>query len=74
MIGLPYVGSGPLAHSLSLDKVVSKMIFVQHGIPTPDFAVLDRPDFEMPGLKFPLIVKLDSPMRVGAHEHSGHAM
>ena len=24
--------------------------------------------------EFPLIVKLDSPMRVGAHEHSGHAM
>ena len=56
-IGLPYVGSGPLAHSLSLDKVVWKMIFVQHGIPTPDFAVLDSPDAEFPGLKFPLIVK-----------------
>ena len=41
MIGLPYVGSGPLAHSLALDKVVSKMIFRQHGLPTPDFAVLD---------------------------------
>ncbi|UCF79154.1 MAG: ATP-grasp domain-containing protein [Candidatus Eiseniibacteriota bacterium] len=57
MIGLPYVGSGPLAHSLSLDKVVSKMIFVQQGLPTPDFAVLDAPGFEMPKLKFPLIVK-----------------
>lgn len=57
MIGLPYVGSGPLAHSLALDKVVSKMIFVQHGLPTPDFAVLDSPDFEMPSLKFPMIVK-----------------
>ena len=57
MLGLPYVGSGPLAHSLALDKVVSKMIFVQHGLPTPEFAVLDAPGFEMPGLKFPLIVK-----------------
>jgi D-alanine-D-alanine ligase len=57
MIGLPYVGSGPLAHSLALDKVVSKMIFVQHGLPTPGFAVLDGPDFTMPDLKFPLIVK-----------------
>ena len=36
MIGLPYVGSGPLAHSLALDKVDSKMIFVQRGLPTPD--------------------------------------
>jgi D-alanine-D-alanine ligase len=57
MIGLPYVGSGPLAHSLSLDKVVSKMIFRQHGISTPDFAVLEEPGFEMPDLKYPLIVK-----------------
>jgi len=57
MIGLPYVGSGPLAHSLSLDKVVSKMIFVQNGLPTPGFAVLQEPGFEMPELKFPLIVK-----------------
>ncbi|NQU19665.1 MAG: ATP-grasp domain-containing protein [Candidatus Nealsonbacteria bacterium] len=57
MLGLPYVGSGPLAHSLALDKVVSKMIFVQHGLPTPDFAVLDGPGFEMPELKFPMIVK-----------------
>ena len=57
MLGLPYVGSGPLAHSLALDKVVSKMIFLQHGLPTPEFAVLDAPGFEMPGLEFPLIVK-----------------
>lgn len=57
MIGLPYVGSGPLAHSLALDKVVSKMIFRQHGLPTPDFAVLDDASFEMPDLEFPVIVK-----------------
>jgi D-alanine-D-alanine ligase len=57
MIGLPYVGSGPLAHSLALDKVVSKMIFRQHNLPTPDFAVLDDATFEMPELEFPVIVK-----------------
>jgi D-alanine-D-alanine ligase len=57
MVGIPYVGSGPLAHSLALDKVVAKMIFRQQGIPTPDFAVLDAPGFKMPELDFPLIVK-----------------
>lgn len=57
MIGLPYVGSGPLAHSLALDKVVSKMIFVQNGLPTADFAVLDDASFDLPDVKFPLIVK-----------------
>ena len=29
MVGVPYVGSGPLAHSLALDKVVAKMLFVR---------------------------------------------
>ncbi|MES9994466.1 MAG: ATP-grasp domain-containing protein [Candidatus Thiodiazotropha sp.] len=57
MVGVPYVGSGPLAHSLALDKVVAKMLFVQNGVPTPAFVVLDAPDFEMPDLNFPLIVK-----------------
>ncbi len=57
MVGIPYVGSGPLAHSLALDKVVAKMIFVQEGIPTPDYAVLQAPGFPLPNMDFPLIVK-----------------
>ncbi|MFH1739696.1 MAG: ATP-grasp domain-containing protein [bacterium] len=57
MVGIPYVGSGPLAHSLALDKVVAKMLFQQHNLPTPEFTVLDGPDFEMPNLSFPLITK-----------------
>ena len=57
MVGIPYVGSGPLAHSLSLDKVVAKVLFQQRGLPTPDFAVLEGPEFHAPDLPFPLIVK-----------------
>jgi len=57
MVGVPYVGSGPLAHSLALDKVVTKMILRQNNLPTPDFAVLDTPDSPAPDLKYPLIVK-----------------
>lgn len=58
MIGIPYVASGPLAHSLALDKVVTKMILRQHNIPTPDFAVLNGPnDIAPPDLSYPLIVK-----------------
>ena len=57
MVGIPYVGSGPLAHSLALDKVVAKMIFVQEGIPTPDYAVLQNSGFETPAMEYPLIVK-----------------
>ena len=57
MVGVPYIGSGPLSHSLCLDKVVAKMLFRQQGLPTPDFAVLDDPDYEEPTLEYPLIVK-----------------
>lgn len=57
MVGIPYVGSGPMAHSLALDKVVAKMLFRQNGLPTPDFAVLDAPGFTVPDITYPLIVK-----------------
>jgi D-alanine-D-alanine ligase len=57
MVGIPYVGSGPLAHSIALDKVVTKVMLVQNGLPTPGFVVLEDPDFEIPDLQYPLIVK-----------------
>lgn len=57
MIGLPYVGSGPVAHSLALDKAVAKIMFQERGLPTPPWAMLDNPDFETPDLEYPLIVK-----------------
>jgi D-alanine-D-alanine ligase len=58
MVGIPYVASGPLAHSLALDKVVTKMILRQNGLPTPDFVVLENPDMPVPpDLKYPLVVK-----------------
>ena len=57
MVGIPYVASGPLAHSLCLDKVVTKMILRQQGLPTPDFAVLQAPDSPVPEMAYPLIVK-----------------
>jgi D-alanine-D-alanine ligase len=57
MVGIPYVGSGPLAHSLSLDKVVTKMILQQHDLPTPQFHLLDARDADVPQLDYPMIVK-----------------
>ena len=58
MIGIPYVGSGPLAHGLALDKVVAKIIFRQHNLPTPEFVVLNSWEDELsPDLPFPMVVK-----------------
>ena len=57
MAGIPYVASGPLGHSLSLDKVITKMILKQHGLPTPEFALLESPDAPVSEMVYPAIVK-----------------
>ena len=58
MVGIPYVASGPLAHSLALDKVVTKMILKQNGLPTPAFVVLEDPEATVPeDLPYPMVVK-----------------
>ncbi len=58
MLGIPYVGSSPESHAIALDKVITKMILIQKGLPTPLFAVMDKPDSPIDReLKYPLIVK-----------------
>lgn len=57
MVGIPYLGSGPTAHSIALDKAVTKMILIQHSLPTADFAVLQGSDFTPPDIGYPLIAK-----------------
>lgn len=42
MFNVPYTGSGVLASSLAINKVISKKIFISSGIPTPDFLSLDE--------------------------------
>jgi D-alanine-D-alanine ligase len=38
VMGIPYTGSGVLASALAMNKVSSKRIFREQGIPTPDYA------------------------------------
>jgi D-alanine-D-alanine ligase len=38
--GVPYTGSGPYASKAAFDKVLSKKIFVDNGIPTPSYEIL----------------------------------
>jgi D-alanine-D-alanine ligase len=40
-LGIPYTGSGVMASSIGMDKVMTKRIWLNHGLPTPRFAVLD---------------------------------
>ena len=57
MLGLPYVGSSPSGHALALDKVLTKIIWKNNDLPTPDFWVFNSYDEDMSSVKFPVIVK-----------------
>lgn len=61
LLGIPYTGSGLLASSLSMDKIATKHLWLQHGLPTPRFAVFDCQEGDqgdlVRDLGLPLIVK-----------------
>ncbi len=40
-LGIPYTGSGVMASSIAMDKVMTKRIWASQGLPTPAFAELD---------------------------------
>ena len=42
LLGLPYTGSGVMASAIAMDKVMTKRIWLTHGLPTPRFAVVPR--------------------------------
>ncbi|MBS0309146.1 MAG: D-alanine--D-alanine ligase [Proteobacteria bacterium] len=43
-LGIPYTGSGVMASSIAMDKVMTKRVWLSAGLPTPRFAVLDAKD------------------------------
>ncbi|MDW7738562.1 MAG: ATP-grasp domain-containing protein [Bacillota bacterium] len=58
MLGIPYVGSSPYAHAIALDKVLTKILLLQKGLPTPRFMVIDEPELTpIEELNFPIILK-----------------
>lgn len=59
-LDIPYTGSGILASSLAMDKVVSKRIFESNGVPTPRWRLLDAGSdgkAALAELGLPLVVK-----------------
>ncbi len=61
IMGIPYTGSGVLASSLTIDKVMTKQVLLYHELPTPEFMVLSAGD-DIDTLvekcrHFPLVVK-----------------
>lgn len=59
-LGIPYTGSGVMACAVGMDKITTKKIWLQHGLPTPKYAVLGA-DSDLSqvaaDLGLPLIVK-----------------
>ena len=41
-LGIPYTGSGVMASSMAMDKIMTKRIWVTHDLPTPKFLALGR--------------------------------
>ncbi|MER9593122.1 ATP-grasp domain-containing protein [Mesorhizobium australicum] len=57
MAGVPYTGSGPLGLGVAPDKVVTKMLIRDRGVPTPNFRVMRRGTESAGDLRFPVVVK-----------------
>ncbi|HEY1231175.1 MAG TPA: D-alanine--D-alanine ligase [Ramlibacter sp.] len=70
LLGIPYTGSGVMASSVAIDKVMTKRIWIAEGIPTPKYQLLRRGAYTREvvrtipdDLGLPLIVK---PAREGS--------
>jgi D-alanine-D-alanine ligase len=69
LLGIPYTGSGVMASAISIDKVMTKRVWLAEGIPTPKYTLLRRGAYGdkdiagLAGLGLPLIVK---PAREGS--------
>lgn len=56
VMGIPYTGSGVLASAMAMDKLVSKAMFVHHGLKVPACEVI-RGAGESVALPLPVVVK-----------------
>jgi D-alanine-D-alanine ligase len=62
--GVPYTGCGVETSRIAFDKVLSKERFVAAGVPTPAFAIVDRPEAPWPeAVQLPAVLK---PARQGS--------
>lgn len=67
LLGIPYQGSGVLGSAIAMNKLVSRQIYEQSGLPVPPYIALKRGDIIDPEtlsarLGLPLVIK---PVRGG---------
>ena len=70
LLGIPYTGSGVMASSMAIDKVMTKRVLLAEGLPTPRYVLLRKGAYDRAAvdaladeLGLPLIVK---PAREGS--------
>jgi D-alanine-D-alanine ligase len=70
LMGIPYTGSGVMASSMAIDKVMTKRVLLAEGLPTPKYVLLQKSSYSSAAvdavpdaLGLPLIVK---PAREGS--------
>jgi D-alanine-D-alanine ligase len=60
LLNIPYTGSGPMASSLAMDKIMTKRVWLEAGLPTPGYVALHQEaglDDCVAKLGVPLIMK-----------------
>ncbi|MER9645313.1 ATP-grasp domain-containing protein [Mesorhizobium sp. M0239] len=67
MAGVPYTGCGPLAIGLTNDKVITKRLIRDCGVPTANFRVMRHGTESTRDLRFPVVVK-------PRHEECSHGL
>ncbi|MFQ5735357.1 MAG: D-alanine--D-alanine ligase [Thermodesulfobacteriota bacterium] len=56
VMGIPYTGSGVQASAVAMDKAAAKKLLAFHGVPTPEFRVVDRAA-DAAALGLPVVIK-----------------
>ena len=59
---LPYVGSGPAASRLAMDKAATKSVLLEHGVPTPTWQIVQGHKYRdawtpLAGIGYPCVIK-----------------
>jgi len=62
LLGIPYQGTGVLGSALAMNKLAAKRMYIQQGLPVPDYAVCSRADMGRveqmgEGIGYPIVVK-----------------
>lgn len=57
LMGIPYTGTDHISSAIAMDKAISKELFKQNGIPTPEGIHLKKGETDPKTVPFPLVVK-----------------